>query len=67
MRYKATPPVKINDKDAIVDEIYIAPLGHLMVKLYFPDKKVWTTYNIGEWKNIILPHIKEKEIEKWTV
>jgi hypothetical protein len=58
--YKSHPPININDKEAILDEIYVSPLGHLMVKVFFPERKVWTTYNIGKWREIIMPKIKEK-------
>ena len=58
--YKSYPPININDKEAILDEIYVSPLGHLMVKVFFPERKIWTTYNIGKWEEIIMPKIKEK-------
>ena len=58
--YKSNPPIKINDKNATLDEIYVSPLGHLMVKVYFPSTRIWNTYNVGEWSDIILPLIKEK-------
>ena len=58
--YKSHPTININDKKALVDEIYVSPLGHLMVKVFFPERKIWSTYNIGKWEEIILPMIKEK-------
>ncbi len=66
MGYKSHPPIKINNKDANLDEIYVSPLGHLMIKVFFPEKKIWNTYNIGKWEKVILPLIKEKK-DKWTV
>ncbi len=64
--YKSHPEIQINDEEATLDEIYVSPLGHLMVKVFFPKKKVWSTYNIGKWENIILPQMEEK-IDKWKV
>ena len=65
--YKYHPSIKINDKNATLDEIYVSPLGHLMVKVYLPEKKIWNTYNVGKWEKVILPLIKEKKLDKWTV
>ena len=44
----------------IFDEIYISELGHIMVKVYNIELKVWTTYNFGNVKD----KIKELYIPK---
>ena len=58
--YKSLPKLNIEGEDVILEEIYIAPLGHLMIKFYKERNKTWTTYNLGEWKEVILPLIEEK-------
>jgi len=58
--YKSFPTLNINGEEAVIDEIYIAPLGHLMIKFYLEKNKTWTTYNVGRWKEVILPLIEEK-------
>ena len=40
--YQLYPEVIINGNLRIIDEIYIAPLGHLMIKFYDEERK---TYN----------------------
>ena len=58
--YKSLPKLNIMGEDVILEEIYVAPLGHLMIKFYKESNKTWSTYNLGEWKEVILPLIKEK-------
>ncbi len=58
--YQLYPEVRINGNLRIVDEIYIAPLGHLMIKFYKPLNKTWSVYNIGKWEEELLPHIQDK-------
>ena len=58
--YKSFPPLHLNGEDVIIEEIYIAPLGHLMIKFYKENNKTWNTYNVGRWEEIILPLIEEK-------
>jgi hypothetical protein len=33
---------------AILEKIWISDLNYIMMKLYFPDRKVWVNYNLGE-------------------
>jgi hypothetical protein len=58
--YKSFPKLNIEGEDVILEEIYIAPLGHLMIKFYKESNKTWNTYNVGKWKEVILPLIEEK-------
>ena len=46
----------------LMEEIYIAPLGHLMIKFYDEDKRTFHTFNVGLWKDVLLP-IMEKKID----
>lgn len=46
---------------AEVENVFISELGFLMLKVYLPEQKVWTTYNIGvhdENNNIFTNSIK---------
>lgn len=58
--YKSFPTLNINGEEVLIDEIYIAPLGQLMIKFYREKNKTWITYNVGRWKEVILPLIEEK-------
>jgi len=58
--YKSFPSLKLKGENVIIEEIYIAPLGHLMIKFYKENNKTWNTYNVGRWKEVILPLIEEK-------
>ena len=68
LSYKHLPKFTIEEKEALLEEIYISPLGHLMVKFYLPTSKIWRTFNIGKWEDIIIPHlsnyIKEEIVVK---
>jgi len=58
--YKSFPKLNITGEDVVIEEIYIAPLGHLMIKFYKESNKSWNTYNVGKWTEVILPLIEEK-------
>lgn len=55
-------------KKYTIKEIFISELGYLMVKLYNEEKQVFTTLNLGNWKdnlnfdlyNINLDEVGEK-------
>lgn len=57
-----------DSKKYIIKEIFISELGYLMVKLYNNKKQVFTTLNLGNWKdnlnfdlyNINLDEVGEK-------
>ena len=57
-----------DSKKYIIKEIFISELGYLMVKLYNNEKQVFTTLNLGNWKdnlnfdlyNINLDEVGEK-------
>jgi hypothetical protein len=62
-------PTKMKDsKKYTIKEIFISELGYLMVKLYNEEKQVFTTLNLGNWKdnlnfdlyNINLDEVGEK-------
>lgn len=36
-----------------LDKIYVSELGFLMVKVYFPDTKTFTTYNVDNLENFL--------------
>lgn len=63
-----TPTKMKNSKKYKIEEIFISELGYLMVKLYNNEKKVFTTLNLGNWKdnlnfdlyNINLDEVGEK-------
>jgi hypothetical protein len=40
-----------DSKKYTIKEIFISELGYLMVKLYDNEKKVFTTLNLGDWKD----------------
>lgn len=45
-------PTKMKDsKKYTIKEIFISELGYLMVKLHNNEKKVFTTLNLGNWKD----------------
>lgn len=45
-------PTKMKDsKKYKIKEIFISELGYLMVKLYNNEKQVFTTLNLGNWKD----------------
>ena len=57
-----------DSKKYTIKEIFISELGYLMVKLYNNKKQVFTTLNLGNWKdnlnfdlyNINLDEVGEK-------
>lgn len=57
-----------DSKKYTIKEIFISELGYLMVKLYNNEKQVFTTLNLGNWKdnlnfdlyNINLDEVGEK-------
>jgi hypothetical protein len=40
-----------DSKKYTIKEIFISELGYLMVKLHNNEKKVFTTLNLGNWKD----------------
>ena len=55
--YKGYPKFNIGEREGILEEIYVSPLDHIMVKFYYPHNKTWTTINIGKLEEIILPNL----------
>jgi|688.fasta_scaffold00017_54 hypothetical protein len=56
-----------NLKKYTIKEIFISELGYLMVKLYNNEKQVFTTLNLGNWKdnlNFDLYNINLDEVGK---
>jgi len=58
--YQLYPEVRINGNLRIIDEIYIAPLGHLMIKFYDEERKTYNTSNLGLWEDVLLPIMENK-------
>jgi len=58
--YQSYPKIRIEGRVRTIEEIYIAPLGHLMIKFYDEDKKTYHTSNLGLWENVLLPTIENK-------
>lgn len=46
MKYIKELQFDTKDGKAVVSEIYISELGYLMVKLYFPELKIFKGYNL---------------------
>ena len=56
-----------DSKKYTIKEIFISELGYLMVKLYNNEKQVFTTLNLGNWKdnlNFDLYNINLDEVGK---
>jgi len=58
--YQLYPKLRIDGAPRIIEEIYIAPLGHLMVKFFNEEKKTSHTYNLGLWEDVLLPVMENK-------
>jgi len=45
--------------EGTIDDIFVSELGYLMLRIHFPDKHKWTTYNLGthDIKNNIFTNI----------
>ena len=46
-------PIEIDGKTGIIEQIYITELQYLMVKVYFPDRKIWISYNMGKFYDVL--------------
>ncbi len=44
---KPRPEIIIHGEKYLLEDIFISELGYLMVRIYSPDKKNFTTYNLG--------------------
>ncbi len=58
--YQLYPKLKINGEWRIIEEIYIAPLGHLMIKFYDEERKTFHTTNVGLWEEVLVPMMENK-------
>ncbi len=58
--YQLYPKLEINGELRSIEEIYIAPLGHLMIKLYDEERKTFHTTNLGLWEDVLVPIIENK-------
>ena len=64
---KIQPKLNLNDKEYEVEDIFISELGYLMVRLFCPGDKIYTTHNFGVFDsndNIFLNEIKRIERER---
>lgn len=44
---KPRPEIIIDGERYTLEDIFISELGYLMVRIYSPEKKFYTTYNLG--------------------
>lgn len=61
------PRLKLNNKEFDIEEVFVSELGYLMVRLYNPEEKVYTTYNLGVFEsdnNIFLNEIERIQRER---
>lgn len=57
------PPIEIKGRKGFIEEIGESELGFLMVKIFFPDRSTYISYNLGKWdksNNFIVDMIKSK-------
>jgi hypothetical protein len=61
------PRLKLNNKEFDVEDVFISELGYLMVRLFCPEGKIFTTYNLGTFEsdnNIFLNEIERIQKER---
>ena len=49
MSAKPNPKIILDDKEYELENIHISELNYLMVKLFNPIEKNYTTYNLGDY------------------
>ena len=54
MKRGVRKPINTPKGEGLIDNIYITELGHLMVRVYYPETKCWINYPMGQYTN----HIK---------
>ena len=49
MSVKINPKIILEDKEYELEKIHISELNYLMVRLFNPIEKNYTTYNLGDY------------------
>jgi hypothetical protein len=49
MSTKTNPKIILDDKEYELENIHISELNYLMVRLFNPIEKNYTTYNLGDY------------------
>jgi hypothetical protein len=49
MSAKTNPKIILDDKEYELENIHISELNYLMVRLFNPIEKNYTTYNLGDY------------------
>lgn len=60
-------PVSTPHGDGEVQAMYVSELGFLMVKVYYPETKVWTTWNLGPYDIRTSPLSKAIHDQEWIL
>lgn len=64
--YQSYPNLNVDGKKRTLEEIYIAPLGHLMVRFFDETNKTTHTYNLGLWEDVLFP-IMENQMDVFII
>ena len=60
-------PVSTPHGDGEMQAMYVSELGFLMVKVYYPETKVWTTWNLGPHDKTTSPLSKAIHDQEWIL
>ena len=63
MSGKINPKIILEDKEYELEKIYISELNYIMVRLFNPIEKNYTTYNLGDYNpenNFIKDEIEKR-------
>ena len=62
MSVKINPKIILEDKEYELEKIYISELNYIMVRLFNPIEKNYTTYNLGDYnpENNFIKDVIEK-------
>ena len=63
MSVKINPKIILEDKEYELEKIYISELNYIMVRLFNPIEKNYTTYNLGDYNpenNFIKDEIEKR-------
>jgi hypothetical protein len=44
--------------EGILEKVFVSDLGYLMIKVYFPKEKIYSTWNIGQFNDLPNKDIK---------
>ena len=60
-------PVSTPHGDGELQALYVSELGFLMAKVYYPENKVWTTWNLGPHDKTTSPLSKAIHDQEWVL